>query len=81
MSWSHLNDTRPKARKPHNCFLCGMSIPAGETYVRRSGITSDGLLCFAMHVPCESKTRSWGQDEWDCHDPDDFRHYELEPAR
>ena len=29
MSWRHLNDTKPKARKPYPCFLCNRVIDAG----------------------------------------------------
>ncbi len=34
-----LSDSTPRARKPHKCWYCHESIPVGETYNYRTGIT------------------------------------------
>lgn len=79
MGWQHLGDTTPIARKPHRCYLCGRQIEAGTRYVRRAGVTSDGFFASAMHEGCEAKTGGWGEEEWESHDPAEFREYELGP--
>lgn len=66
MSWTHLRDGRPKARKSHRCFLCGEAIEVGETYVRRSGISDDRPYSFAMHPECEAEAKRWDEMDWEC---------------
>ncbi len=66
MSWRHIRDQRPKARKEHKCFLCGEAIPRNETYVRRHGIGGDGPESFAMHDECEDATQKWDVFAWEC---------------
>jgi hypothetical protein len=73
MSWTHLSDTRPRARKPYRCYLCARTIPAGDVHVCRTGRDEDGVSTARMHVACEARTRDWGEDEWECHDPAEFR--------
>ncbi len=66
MSWTHLRDTNPKAKKEHKCFLCGEKILVGEKYISRSGIDDVGLTSFAMHVECEDGTKDWTPWDWEC---------------
>jgi hypothetical protein len=73
MSWTHLNDTKPRARKPHRCELCGLPITKGEVHVARRGIGDDGPCTFRMHIDCEALTKRWDQMDWECHDSSDFR--------
>jgi hypothetical protein len=73
MSWTHLSDTEPVARKDHECGLCGRRIPKGEKHSARRGIGDNGPETFRMHHACEARTRKWGQMEWECHDPMEFR--------
>lgn len=78
MNYTHLEDRKPIARKPHRCYLCGRAIEAGQKHVRRVGATDDGIDSIRMHVGCEEKTSRWDQDTWEAHDPVEFRRYELE---
>lgn len=78
MSWVHLEDTRPVARKAYECYLCERPIAEGERHVKRAGVDEDGRGSFRMHAACEAKTREWDEHSWMCHDAGEFRHYELE---
>ena len=73
MSWTHIQDTTPKARKEYECLLCGMKIPKGAVHTARSGVGDDGFDTFRMHHACEEKTRKWDAMNWECHDCMDFR--------
>jgi hypothetical protein len=73
MSWTHLSDTTPKARKDHRCGLCGLIILKGEVHVARRGIGDDGPCTFRMHTACCKETVNWTEDEWECSDPQEFR--------
>jgi hypothetical protein len=77
VSYTHLGDETPRARKPHRCYLCGLMIEAGEVHVKRSGVSEDGFDTIRMHTACEAKTDEWREDDWECHDPAAFREYEL----
>lgn len=73
MSWLHLEDTQPKARKDHDCFLCGNIIPKGTKHISRSGIGDDGPERIHMHIECELQTKTWKEEDWLAHDPVDFK--------
>ena len=74
MSWNHIRDTRPKAQKNYRCDLCAGTILKGEQYIRREG--SDDcdkeIVTWKMHIECEEVTKSWGYEEWECHDTCEF---------
>jgi hypothetical protein len=78
VSWNHLEDTHPVARKAHRCYLCGREIAVGERHVRRTGVGEDGLWTGRMHEECEALTVGWTEDDWECHDPAEFRDDVLE---
>lgn len=75
MSWMHVEDTKPKARKRHVCLLCGFGIEVGEVYVRRFGFGDEGPCSFEMHVRCERLTAEWRWEDadWEDHDVGEFR--------
>lgn len=73
MSWIHLEDSTPVARKPHRCYLCGLGIEQGERHVKRAGIGDDGPHSVRMHSACVEVTGGWDEDAWDCIDPSEFR--------
>ena len=76
MSWMHLRDTQPKARKRHHCLLCGQRIEPGTVHVARSGIQErEGPDTFRMHMICERMISLWLWDDgdWECHDAGSFR--------
>lgn len=80
MSWTHLEDTKPKAAKDHRCYLCERVIPKGEEHILRVGVNEDGFDRSRMHIACEEKTRRWDQWEWECHDAATFREEVLKEA-
>lgn len=80
MSWRHLLDTMPTARKRHRCYLCGAQISTGDEHVRRVGVSDGKFLAFRMHKLCESLTRKWTQHDWDCHGEAEFMEHELAEA-
>ena len=74
MSWTHLGDTWPKARKNYRCELCALPIPKAAEYVARCGVSAGELVTFRMHVDCEKVTRLWDPDDWICDiDHSEFR--------
>lgn len=75
MSWTHLNDSTPVARKPHQCYLCEHEIPVGEKHLCRTGIDGEVRrpVTFRMHLGCHELTKGWDEDDWECFDPSDFR--------
>lgn len=68
----HVRDDRPRARKPHRCYLCGEFVEVGDTYVRR--LWSDGgkLSTTKMHVECEAETANWEDWDWEEFFPGDM---------
>ena len=77
MSWTHLSDTRPRARKQHQCILCRLRIRKGARHVHRTGVVDGELVSSRMHAVCEAATRDWDDDAWDCHADQEFREYNL----
>jgi hypothetical protein len=79
MSWTHIEDTTPTARKPYKCYLCGLPIAKGEKHVKRYGIIEgEGRVSTRMHIACEALTRHWEDVDWEvAHDPAEFREYCL----
>ena len=73
MSWTHLEDTTPKARKEHRCYLCELPIRKGTIHVARSGVGDNGIEKFRMHAECEKITKPWIEQDWENHDAWDFR--------
>lgn len=66
MGYTHLGDTLvKKARKPHQCYLCGDPIEAGESYVKRTGSNDDGVDVIKMHPECEAESSTWEWWEWE----------------
>jgi len=73
MSWTHLSDTNPKARKDHFCELCERIILKGTVHVARRGIGDGGPCTIRMHIACEIVSRGFDIDEWENLDPSEFR--------
>lgn len=61
MSWT-LDQSKPKARKNHECLWCGQPIPKGEIYSRWVGIFEGDFNCNKMHLEC-SKAFSEEENE------------------
>lgn len=80
MCWTHLSDTKPKARKKHVCYLCGYFIQQGEVYDNRVGVFDGDIVTQRMHLECEEVTRNWKQEDWEYFEWCDFRK-ELEAFR
>lgn len=77
MSYTHLGDTRPKARKQYRCYLCHRPIDVGERHVYRKSTDDGEFVAARMHERCESLTHDWDIDEWESHDPAEFRRWIL----
>lgn len=74
MAWQHLRDDHPSARKPHRCYLCEQEIASGERHVYRTGLSGREFTSFRMHEKCSRLAQEiYGYDDWDCHDPMEFR--------
>jgi len=75
MSWRHLSDTTPVARKPHRCGVCEREIPVGEKHVARRGVDEDErrAVTFRMHQRCAEITSDWDEGEWEYFDPSNIR--------
>jgi hypothetical protein len=80
MTWTHLADSTPKARKPYRCYLCGLAINMGDVHVKRTGVQDGSLNVARMHARCEAVTHKWTIDEWENHEPSGFREYDLKEA-
>jgi len=62
-------DCERRARKSHECSLCGQAIRIGDLYISRSGAGNDGFWNLKMHPECRDATKNWGLDEWETYDP------------
>ena len=74
MTWIHLSDTFPIARKRYLCCLCERFITIGEKHTARRGIDDEGPATVRMHTDFELATKHWSPMEWETFDPLDFRH-------
>ena len=73
MSWTHIEDTTPKARKEHRCILCELPIEKGVVHVARYGVDDEGKVKVRMHIECEKATKGWSYEDWEVHDAYEFR--------
>ncbi len=71
----HVNDSKPRGRTAHRCYLCGKQIARGSRHVKRFGYESSGPVSFRMHGKCDDLTSDWYDDEWSSER--DFRTEEL----
>ena len=62
--WRHISDETPTARKPHECFLCGLPIAKGERHVKRTGAWDRERITFRMHARCDEIAADWDEDDW-----------------
>lgn len=73
MSWTHIEDTTPKARHKYICLLCSRFIDKGEKHIKRFGFTEEGKESIRMHFDCEKLTWDWDEADWECGEPEEFR--------
>ena len=67
MSWQHFYDTKPIARKPHRCYLCGEAIEIREKHVRRTGVREGRIDSIRMHIECCKHTdANFDEMDWEC---------------
>lgn len=52
-------ESRPKARKPHQCCECGETIPVGTVYQRASGKSEGDVWSEATCAVCEEIRRAF----------------------
>jgi hypothetical protein len=77
MSWTHLSDTTPKARKQYRCDICNEIIEVGEDHVARRGAGEGRIVTMRMHLDCEEFSKAWDQMDWECHCPGDCTRQEV----
>ena len=53
MSYVLMDDSTPKARKPHTCIWCGQKILKGETYRREKSIYDGHWQDHRWHLECD----------------------------
>ncbi len=71
-----LKSSSPVARKNYKCYLCDQVIPKGEKHEQWSGLDDGGKFFSARgHTQCVNLTVTlkWNEDDWECHDPWEFR--------
>jgi hypothetical protein len=84
MSYAHLGDTMPKARKDHVCDLCELPILKGTIHMARryvsDGVDDDcpGHQTFRMHLDCEVASRAFDRYDWEECRGDDFLEFKAE---
>jgi len=67
MSFYHIRDDHPKARKTYRCDLCGLKIEKGERHTKRTGNSDGDIFSFRMHTVCDDYTdKYWRYDDWEC---------------
>jgi hypothetical protein len=75
---THLGRTTPKARKPHRCWLCGLTIPIGEVHCKDACIIDGDFNSARAHLTCDGLIRGWKEEDYECHDEWEFReHYKI----
>lgn len=80
MSWTHLSDTQPRARKTYPCRVCLENIEVGEKHVARRGVGDEGPVTIRFHDECERITKSWDLMTWETHCPGDCTRQEVREA-
>jgi len=71
-----LAESTPRARKPHPCALCWMSINPGVTYINQRIADGGQVYTYKAHQECH---RFYWHDEWyrgmdgELPDPIEFR--------
>ena len=84
-----LDESRPTARKPHRCSLCGRLIAPGETYERAANVFDGRAYTWKTCAHCEAaiKHTSLGDYLDDCaswndgYGPDDVSGWEPQTRR
>lgn len=65
MSWTHLSDKEPKARKRYRCQGCWEFIEIGEKHLHRTGVMDGTMVSARWHPECEEYAFSDGNDEYE----------------
>jgi len=63
VSWAHLSDRHPVARKQHRCFACWTVIEVGQKHIYRVGVYDGDIQTARFHYECEAFAFS---DETEC---------------
>ncbi|YP_010115368.1 hypothetical protein PBC5_gp51 [Sinorhizobium phage PBC5] len=85
MSYSLLDRSAIKARKPHSCIWCGHPILAGSQYVREASIYDGHFQNFAWHEACRKDADDYFDEVGEGELPDDsempfFALYQMEAS-
>lgn len=61
---TRISESKPRARKVHQCDLCYLHIPIGTVYVRSVCVDGGDIYAFRNHVECEAEASAQNEWEW-----------------
>ncbi len=65
--------THRTAKKPHCCYLCGQTIKERTLYQEYTNCYDGRFTKIRVHEECFKLTHQWSEDDWEYHDPHEFR--------
>lgn len=76
---TYIDDKEGKARKLHQCRVCGDMIQPGETCRIYRGIEDgEGFYTLHFHPVCWDYSRSWDEQDWENCGPGAISRREIE---
>ena len=66
MSYTPLSESKPKARKEHQCIWCGEKILIAENYHRETGIYDGGFQHSEWHLECILDAQEYFRKSLEC---------------
>jgi hypothetical protein len=79
VSWTHLSDTRRKAKRKYTCLLCGLPIHVGELHTYRCGVDDGYFSSDRMHIECDDYThKRWDIFDWESFSPGCYQEFREE---
>lgn len=66
-------DKTRRARKQHECSLCGQPIKVGALYVTRAGAEGRDFWFLRMHQECQLQSSTWKIDDWESFSPGEMK--------
>lgn len=61
----NLDSGKRKARKDHECSLCGLKIISGTKYEYHNWVDLGSIHEMKYHYCCAEKTKHWTNDDWE----------------
>lgn len=76
---TYWHETRPKARRPHRCWMCSRTIEPGETYRRSAGMDGGTAWTWIECAHCAELVRVAYRRVWDSDGYDEALLVDFEP--